>query len=79
MPTSPESPASCRALAAVRLTDDLGGCERAADDRLSERVRHLAVGLQVGPDMLLHGEPTSAWPMRLLSAFQSPADTHRSF
>jgi hypothetical protein len=45
----------CVGRAAGRLIDYDGG-ERAADDQLGERVRDLAVGLQVGLDVLLHRE-----------------------
>jgi hypothetical protein len=41
---------------AAHLVPDLSGGESAANDQLSERVGHLAVGLQVGLDVLLHGE-----------------------
>jgi hypothetical protein len=41
---------------AARLVCDLDGDERAAYDQLSKRVRHLAVGLQVGLHVLLHRE-----------------------
>src|SRR5437762_712139 len=41
---------------AAHLVRDLSGGEEAADDQLRERVRDLAVGLQVGLNVLLHGE-----------------------
>ena len=45
--------------------------ERTADDQLGERVGDLAVGLQVGLDVLLHGERHVGVTDPLLSAFQS--------
>jgi hypothetical protein len=44
-----------RRLAGAALVLD-AGCQRPADDQLRERVRDLAVRLQVGLDVLLHGE-----------------------
>ena len=45
--------------------------ERAADDQLGERVRDLAVCLQVGLDVLLHGERYVSVAEPHVSAFQS--------
>jgi len=44
-----------RAGRVVHLVDSCQG-ERATDDQLGQRVRHLAVGLQVGLHVLLNGE-----------------------
>jgi hypothetical protein len=41
---------------AAHLVRDLDRGERSADDQLRERIGDLAVGLQVGLDVLLHGE-----------------------
>ena len=47
---------ACSSSAFARLVGDFYRSERAADDQLRQRVRHLAVGLQVGLDVLLHRE-----------------------
>jgi hypothetical protein len=57
--TCAREPRSCGAPArAVRLVGDFCRSERAADDQLRERVSHLAVGFQVGLDVLLQCGPS---------------------
>jgi len=40
----------------VHLVPDLGGDQGAAEDKFRERIRNLAVRLQIGLNVLLHGE-----------------------
>jgi hypothetical protein len=71
-------PRQAPAFRAVRLAQggmvgifcDLCGGERPAEDQFGQGVGDLAVGLQVCTYCFMV-KATSAWPMRLLSAFQS--------